>query len=422
MFDKIKSILGNKKILILGFGKEGKSTLSFILDFISVREITVADANDVSLQLPDGVKCKCGNGYISGLDEYDVIIKSPGIVLNEEAKKYLGKITSQTDLFLKEFRDFTIGITGTKGKSTTTTLIHHVLETAGKDAVLTGNIGIPPLDSARKMKENSIAVFEMSCHQLEYQLVSPHIALVLNLFEDHLDHYGTREKYVEAKENIFLHQNKNDVLIINEDCREQIKKAPSTVITVGERDFFEIPKKDISLVGEHNYYNIRSARLITDIFGVSDEDFIKGLITYKPLPHRLQYVATKNGVEYYDDSISTVCQTTIQAINALENVETVIIGGMDRGIDYTELADFLKVHTLKNIILIHESGDRIAGLLDERGVSYKKADDLKSAVELSAKVTSSGAKCVMSPAAASYGYFKNFEERGDVFQTIVNNL
>lgn len=422
MFRNIKNILDNKNILVLGYGKEGRSTLSFIRDFISPKSVTVADLKDVSADLPTGVKCICGENYMSTLSEYDVIIKTPGIVYAGQSDRVINKTTSQTDLFLKEFSKKTVGITGTKGKSTTTSLIYHVLKNSGVDAVIAGNIGIPPLDAARDMRDNSVAVFEMSCHQLEFQRISPHVAVVLNLFEDHLDHYGTREKYVKAKENIFLYQGKEDILIISDDCLDQISRSRSNVIPVSYEPDFDIPKNEISLFGNHNFYNISVAKRVADLYGVSFDEFIDALRSFKPLPHRLEYVDTKNGVAYYDDSISTVCQTTIQAIVSLENVETVIIGGMDRGIDYTELVDFLVSHPVPNVILAYESGKRISEMLKEKNVEFILTEDLYSAVKLASQLTHVGGKCVLSPAAASYGYFKNFEERGDVFKELVKKL
>ncbi|MBE6649880.1 MAG: UDP-N-acetylmuramoyl-L-alanine--D-glutamate ligase [Ruminococcaceae bacterium] len=422
MFQSIKSFLENKKVLILGFGKEGKSTLAFIQDYIPSCDITVSDKNCINDKLPAGVKQKCGEDYMSNMDEYDVIIKSPGIVYSGQPENIINKTTSQTDLFLMEYRDVTIGITGTKGKSTTTTLLHHVMRCAGIDAVLAGNIGIPPLDAAREMKDGSIAVFEMSCHQLEFQKTSPHIAVILNLFEDHLDHYQTREKYVMAKENIFLHQSPSDILVIWDKCIEQLAKAKSRIITVNSNEALSFSKYKTSLLGEHNLFNIGVVKEVSKLYNIDDNAFSYALETYNPLPHRLEFVGTKNGVDYYDDSISTVSQTTIQAISSLKDVETVLIGGMDRGIDYTELIDFLAVNPVKNIILMYESGERIAQLLKEKNISYMLTNDLQSAVALASKLTERGKKCVLSPAAASYGYFKNFEERGDVFRELVKKL
>ena len=162
--------------------------------------------------------------------------------------------------------------------------------------------------------------------------------------------------------------------------------------------------------------------LILLLYDVSDEEFEKGLFTYKPLPHRLEFVATKYGVDYYDDSISTIPQTTIQAIKSLENVKTVILGGMDRGIDYYELIEFLKVNPVENIILLPGAGERIAKMLDEKNIGFVLVKDLQDAVLKAKALTESGGKCVLSPAAASYGYYKNFEERGEAFKNIVNNL
>lgn len=435
MFPKIKELLYDKNILILGFGKEGKSTLKFIKKHICYKSLTVADRNVVEENDLTSVNVIFGEHYMSSLDSYDVIIKSPGIVYNDVSSSIINKTTSQTDLFLREFRDNTVGITGTKGKSTTTTLIHHILDASQNNSVLLGNIGIPPLDVAEQMTDGKIAVFEMSCHQLEYENISPKISVIINLFEDHLDHYGTREKYVNAKENIFLHQREEDTLVISSECTEQIKKAPSKkIITVGTDDGSDycvkngcinekinLPEK-ISLIGEHNFFNIAVAYAVGKIFNVSDEDFLCALKTYKSLPHRLEYVGTKYGVEYYDDSISTIPQTTIQAIKSLKNVGSVIIGGMDRGIDYTELTDFLKTHSVKNVILIPNTGKRIGEMLRQNNVDFVVAEDLPDAVLKAKELSLPGEKCVLSPAAASYGFYKNFEERGDVFKKLVESL
>lgn len=435
MFPKIKELLNNKDILILGFGKEGRSTLNFLKKHISYKSLTVADKNLIDEDVLSDVNVLFGEHYMQSLHSYDVIIKSPGIVYDNPSTSLIKKTTSQTDLFLQEFRDNTVGITGTKGKSTTTTLIHHVLSSSKNNALLLGNIGIPPLDVAEEMSENKIAVFEMSCHQLEFEYISPRVSVILNLFEDHLDHYKTREKYVKAKENIFLHQSKEDVFIVSEDCDEQIQKAPShNIITVGTSSksnycvngktingSFNIPE-GISLIGEHNDYNIAVAYAVAKLFDVSDDDFLKALKTYKSLPHRLEYVDTKYGVEYYDDSISTIPQTTIQAINSLKNVETVIIGGMDRGIDYTELTDFLHSNPVKNVILLPNTGKRIGETLEKNKVNFISVNNLPEAVLKAKELTKEGGRCVLSPAAASYGFYKNFEERGDVFKKLVKNL
>ncbi len=431
MVSRIREILDNKDILILGFGREGQSSLDFIEKYIAPGSVTIADLNTVSESDARGYRTVCGKSYQKGLENYDVIIKSPGIVLEAPSDEILEKLTSQTSLFLKAFKDRTIGITGTKGKSTTTTLIYHVLKESGVPCVLLGNIGIPPLSTIEEFVENdSVAVFEMSCHQLEYEKNSPHISVVLNLFEDHLDHYKTRENYIKAKRNIYLNQKNEDFFVCNSDLKEDIKNAVCQVIRVGDEgdvkvsdngfctsvETFLLQENSSALVGKHNVFNIAVAWSVTSLYGVTKEAFLNALKTYAPLPHRLQYIKTLNGVMYYDDSISTVCQTTIQALSSFNDVSTVIIGGMDRGIDYTELVEFFKLHKIDNIILMYESGERIAKLFDAEDIEYIFVKDLQEAVKVAVKVSESGKRCILSPAAASYGYFKNFEHRGDMFK------
>jgi UDP-N-acetylmuramoylalanine--D-glutamate ligase len=429
MFSQISQVLNGKNIVILGFGREGKSTLDFIRRYMSPSSVTIADLNDVG-QI-DGCKTICGSDYQKGLDRFDIIIKSPGVVYDAPTAEIVAKTTSQTTLFLSEFKERTIGITGTKGKSTTTSLIYHILKENDIPTVLAGNIGIPPLSVAEEMLDRkATAVLEMSCHQLEYEKYAPHISIILNLFEDHLDHYKTREKYVDAKRSIYRNQSSDDIFICNADCERELSEAPSKTVSVGANadvdvldDSFVFDGKkmivssnETALVGKHNVFNIASAYCATSLFGINETDFFKALKTFKPLAHRLEYVKTINGVDYYDDSISTVCQTTIQAISSLDNVATVIIGGMDRGIDYSELVAFLKNNPVKNVILLPDSGYRIAKMLEGEDVHCILAKDLENAVEIAVKVGENGTKCVLSPAAASYGFFKNFEHRGQMFQ------
>ncbi len=435
MLCAIKKILDNKNVLILGFGKEGRSTLDFVEKYIHPKSVTIADFNEITVADARENKVVFGKDYQKDLLQYDVIVKSPGIVYENPTPELLERTTSQTSLFLLEYKDRTIGITGTKGKSTTTTLIHHVLKENGFSAVLLGNIGIPPLSQIEKMQdESAIAVFEMSCHQLEYESSSPHIAVILNLFEDHLDHYGTRDKYVAAKRNIYKNQTETDIFVCNSDCAFEIEDAVSNTVRVGntgdvevlENGFFHrgeavVLSEDSSLLhGAHNVYNIAVARAVTSLVGVETEGFLSALATYQPLSHRLEYVKTLNGVMYYDDSISTVCQTTIQAISAFDNVETVIVGGMDRGIDYTSLVEFFCEHHVENIILTYDSGVRISKMLDSVGVKYIMAKDLEDAVDIAVRVARPETRAMLSPAAASYGYFKNFEHRGDMFKEYLN--
>lgn len=419
----------DKSILILGFGREGKSTLN-ILKKAGLTDITVADKMDVSQAvMKEGCKCIWGDDYQKSLDNYDVVFKSPGIVLERPYGEYKCHMTAQVSEFVEAYRDRIIGITGTKGKSTTVTLLYHILKCSGKKVVLGGNIGIPVFELIEDMMKDRemMAVVELSCHQLEYINVSPKWAVLINLYEEHLDHYGTFEKYIAAKKHIYTYLNEGDKLYVKED----ITPKDSEFINGSKPDIVQITAEivknmvvpaETKLLGEHNLFNVALVWEIAREFGISKEEFEAGLITYNPLPHRLQLVGEFDGVRYYDDSISTIGETTIQAVKSVKNVQTILVGGMDRGIVYDDFEQFLSMRPVKNIILMYETGKRIYDEMTAKKMStegIRVVYDLKEAVETAKKVTLAGEACVMSPAAASYGYFKNFEERGDVFAELV---
>lgn len=461
MIEYIRERIANKKVLILGFGREGKSTLQLFLEAGSAKEIAVGDIKEVDLS---GVTLHCGEDYQEYMDDYDIVMKSPGIVLKRPAESYRAEILSQMQLVFEFYRDRIIGITGTKGKSTTTTLLYHILKEAGVPAVLAGNIGIPVFDILHQLTGASLLVLELSCHQLEYMTVSPKWGVLLNIYEEHLDHYGTMEKYVASKEKIYVNQKDGDILYVHpsvapkpgthkgscvyvEADAESVEKASRTAelsveleaaeqqkapdivlrdrrITYQDRSL-DIPVEKISLLGAHNYLDIAFVYGICCDFGVSDEQFLKGLETYVPLPHRLQFVGNVDGVSYYDDSISTIDETTIQALNTVHNADTVLIGGMDRDISYVNLEQYLSQSKVAHIILMEATGKRIyEEILQNMPDFYGKerlyvVDHLEDAVRLAKEITAKGGSCILSPAAASYGIFKNFEERGDCFQRLV---
>ncbi|MCX7715350.1 MAG: UDP-N-acetylmuramoyl-L-alanine--D-glutamate ligase [Clostridia bacterium] len=435
MFEKICEVLDNKNVLILGFGKEGKSTYSFIKKYAHCKSVTIADSKGISIA-DKNVHIKTGADYQKEIDGFDVIIKSPGIVLENQNESILKKLTSQTELFMMCYRDRTIGITGTKGKSTTSTLLYHILKSKYENCLLIGNIGIPSFDMIEIINSDTIIVYELSAHQLEYIHTSPNISVLINLYPDHLDHYGTYEKYVQAKENIYKYQTKYDVLFCNSknfpaSCEAQVFSVSSDdknadIFIDSNTIWFNgngitIEENATSLVGKHNLFNIAIVYGICKRYNVSDKEFLAALKTYTPLAHRLQYIGEYNGVKYYDDSISTICETTIQAMKSLGNIGSVIIGGMDRGIDYTPLCEYLKKGTADYIILIPDSGVRIYKSLQNSSVIDRTvlASDLKDAVEKAKKLTKEGKICLLSPAAASYGFFENFEARGAAFKEYV---
>lgn len=433
----IKKYTENKSVCILGFGREGKSTYNILTKYCSLSAIAVADINKID-GMPESVELICGEDYQKSLGNFDLVFKSPGIVLEKQPSELKCLITSETQVFFEVYREQIIGITGTKGKSTVTSLIYHILKENGKDCRIAGNIGIPVFDIAESMTDNTIVVCELSCHQLEYMTVSPATAVFLNLFEEHLDHYGTMERYYNAKKNIYLYQKEYDCLLINSDIAPQ--NSPELLQYIYEisaenakaeiyvhdgivkqesHEDYIIPTDKIKLLGIHNHYNIAVAYFITSFY-VEPEEFEKALCTFNPLAHRLEYVDTINGIRWYDDSISTACATAIEAVKSVPNVKTILVGGMDRGIDYTTLVDFLKSTDI-NVICMEASGRRIYNMA-ENAENFRYVPHLEDAVKLASEITPSGASCVMSPASASYGIFKNFEERGDVFKSLVAEL
>ena len=448
MIEKIEPWIKGKRILLLGYGREGQSTWNVLRRLGTYEALDIADLKAPAALPEDGTVWHTGPDYQKCMDDYDVVFKSPGIVLERPENEYRCSILSQTEVFFQCFRDQIIGITGTKGKSTVTTLLYHLLKQAGMDALLVGNIGIPALDHMEEVKPDTRIVFELSCHQLEYMTVSPHIGILVNIHEEHLDHYGTMEKYVEAKHHIFKNQRPEDILICNVQCLPEEGTCPSGLIRAGmdgsgkeldvvqEQDgtwvhfrgkSFCIPTDEIKLLGQHNYFDIGVAYGVCSILGMDDQVFARGLKTYEPLPHRLQYIGEREGVKYYDDSISTICDTTIQALKTLKDTDTVLIGGMDRGIDYRELIEYLSDCQVPHIILMEATGKRIYQEIHKYYPEFKNrarlilAEHLEDGVKRARQITRPGTSCVLSPAAASYGIFRNFEERGETFSRLVFN-
>lgn len=439
----IRKYTDGKSVCILGFGREGRSTYKILEKYGAQSSLAVADLNPVDREengLPDSVELICGKDYQECLDRFDMVFKSPGIVLEKTLSELKCMITCETQVFFEVFREQIIGITGTKGKSTVTSLIYHVLHESGVDCRIAGNIGIPVFDIAEGMQEYTLVVCELSCHQLEYMTVSPKYAVFLNLYEEHLDHYGTMENYYNAKKNIYLHQQENDVLLINSAIApaEPISWNTYTVSDTDRKadiyvkdgmvhcvEPYVIPTDKVKLLGVHNHYNIAVAYYISTLF-IREENFTKALCTFSPLAHRLEYVDTVRGIRWYDDSISTACATAISAVQSVPDAGTILIGGMDRGIDYAPLVDFLAAFDVR-VICMEASGKRVYDMIqarddfrDRNRVHY--ADHLEDAVRLAAEITPEGMSCVMSPAAASYGIFKNFEERGNAFKKLVSAL
>lgn len=425
--------LKGKKILILGLGREGLSTLKFLRKKYPTQIIGIADqanTQDLSetarqiVKEDDNLELCLGKEYLKAISRYDVIFKSPGINLKDQS----AKIISQTEIFLELKRDMVIGVTGTKGKSTTSSLIHKILKDANFKVELVGNIGNPPFDYLDEKYKDYFFVFELSSFQLQNVKTSPHIAVFLNLYQEHLDYHESIEGYIKSKENITKFQTKRDYFVFNSESNEVFEvsrrtKAIKVPFSVKEKGKFEIFQT--GLKGEFNLNNVLAAVAVARILKIEDEKITESVKSFKPLKHRLQFVATKNGIEFYNDSIATIPQATIAALETLRpNVQTLIAGGLDRGLDFSELGKKIAQEKIENLILFPQTGKKILDKIGKEQYSPKSyiVSTMKEAVEIAAKVTNAGKICLLSPASASYNLFKNFEDRGEQFIEQVQKL
>ena len=432
---RIIEYVKDKKILILGFGREGKSTYNYIRKHLPEKELFVGDRNEPQIE-DENVKVIFGENYLDCLGDFDIVFKSPGIAfLEDDMYPETTEITCQTDMFLRFCDPVVVGITGSKGKTTTSTLIYEMLKAGGVNTCLIGNIGVPVFEKADEGND-LVAVIEMSSHQLEFTKASPHVAVLVNIYQEHLDHYKTGyEGYVGAKLNIALHQKKDDVLIYNPeqdltgvvDWEKVIKGTPKPVtFTAAAEDEFvnELWKSTEHLKGEHNRQDIAYALAAARVFGVSDDAARLAISGFGGIEHRMEYVGVINDVTYYNDSIATIPTAVMGAVKAIGNVDTHVFGGLDRGIDYTDFIAFLKDNNVKNLIGLPETGHIIIDELKKQGCTKNMicAKDMADAVDNADKFTEKGKSCLFSPAAASYNYYKNFEEKGKHFKKLVQQL
>ena len=343
--------LKNKSIVILGVQKEGMNNFEFLREIFPNKVLGLADqiplveklklsqrAKEI-IKKDKKIKLHLGKNYLKALSKYDVIIKAPGVPL-KKIKFFLGerqKVTSQTEIFFDNCPGIIIGITGTKGKGTTVSLIYKILKQNGLKVRLAGNIGKPVLSFLKSCRADNIFIYELSSHQLQNLKKSPSIAVFLNLYEAHLDHFKNFREYKKSKENIALFQKKGDYFIFNKDqktLRELAQKTKAGKISFGLQSknldcffkndwiFFKkekvIKKDQILLPGKFNLYNVMAAITIAKLFVVPNKVIKKTIKNFKPLAHRLEYVGKFGGIEFYNDSLATIPEATIAAINTLE--------------------------------------------------------------------------------------------------------
>lgn len=378
---------GVSSVCILGYGKDGHSAEKYIQKNYQGIKIGILDA-------------RLDGNYLARQGEYDLAVKTPGIPKNKVTIPYV----TSANIFFSRVSNFIIGVTGSKGKSTTASLIYHILKTAGKKVRLLGNIGNPVLDVlTERLDPDEFFVLELSSFMLDDIEYSPNIAVLLNLFPEHMDYHGGINQYYQAKKRIFNFQKPGDIAL-----------APPFTETI------PLKNSQIPLLGTHNLQNIKAAVKVARHLGISDLNIRNALIKFKPLPHRLEFIGTFRGIKYYDDAISTAPESTIEAIKTLKSIGTIFLGGEDRGYDFTLLETTLKKYRIKNVVLFPDSG--IYMLKQVQDFNIYKTDSMEKAVKFAFKVTPNGKICLLSTASPSYSLWKNFEEKGDQFQYFVKKL
>jgi UDP-N-acetylmuramoylalanine--D-glutamate ligase len=363
--------------------------------------------------------------------DYPFAIKSPGIHKSLMTIPY----TTATNIFFQNIKGTTIGITGSKGKSTTTALIYSILKAAKLPAHLVGNITHKLQNIGRPMiKEllhnhgpKDIYVCELSSHQLDDILYSPNIAVFTSFFPEHMDFHGNIEKYWEAKKRIATFLKSTDYFVYNPDFT-QLNELAKTVKAQLKPIIHTLPfdKSFITLKGEHNITNIKTAITAAKILNISDEIIQIAVSKFQPLPHRLENIGTFKKITFYDDSISTTPESAIAALNAIPNVSTILLGGKDRGFDFSNLAKKIIEKNIPFLILFPESGEKIEAAIRKISKTYLpeviRTINMKDAVAFAYQKSKPGTNVLLSSASPSYSLWKNFEEKGNLFKKYVVEL
>jgi UDP-N-acetylmuramoylalanine--D-glutamate ligase len=392
---------GMNSVLLIGYAREGKETRKYLRKTFPNLKLGIADR-------------KYGKDYLEKQDRYDVAVKTAGIPSSLIKTPY----TTATNLFFSAVpKGQIIGVTGTKGKSTTASLIHWILSKSGKKCRLLGNIGMPMLSALdKKISDNEYFVLELSSYQLEDIKYASHISVVLNLFPEHMDYHGGIEKYYAAKRNMVSRQSSDDVFVYNSEDKVLAKWAQESIaVSIPFVSDLALSINDTHLLGKHNVKNILAAATVARQLGITDEKIIKAVKDFRPLPHRLEFVGEFKGIKFFDDAISTTPESTIEAIESLKNVETIFLGGQDRGYDFSKLRKCIEKNKIKNVVLFPDTGERIFNALDIFD-NVLRTKDMREAVKFAYAHTKKGSICLLSTASPSYSVWKDFEEKGNLFQ------
>ena len=436
----------NKKIFILGMARSGYEAAKLLIDYNN--EIIVTDGKEQKEELVSeleslGVKVVITGDQLSLLDDsFDYVIKNPGIKYDNpvvvKAKELGIKVINEVEMaysFLDKSVNI-IGVTGSNGKTTTTTLISEFMKNSFDNVYLGGNIGIPLSNFVRDIKPNSYLVLEISDHQLcDMYDFKTNVSVLTNITPTHLDFHKSYEVYQMTKKKIFNNHTSDDLAVINKDDEVSMKitdDIKSTKVYYGhdktnlayydeEGIYYDgklvIKLDDIILKGKHNYQNIMGAIIAVKKYGVTDEVIQKVLKEFKGVEHRLEYVDTINGVTYYNDSKATNCVSTITALNSFDKPTILLLGGYDRGHSFHDLDDSMK--NVKCVVCFGETKNRIEEFCNDLNIKCYKNDTLKEAMNVVKDICTPGDVVLLSPACASWDQYDRFEDRGDEFKKLV---
>lgn len=452
--DEFKYNVAGKNITVIGIGISNLPLIKYLVSLGA--NVTACDrrsAEDLGENYTElenlGVKFNLGDGYLNNLSG-DMIFKTPGMRYDVpellKAKENGSIVTSEMEVFFDVCPSHIIAVTGSDGKTTTTTLIHKMMTDAGYKTWLGGNIGNPLLTDTEKMKENDWVILELSSFQLHTMRKSPEIAVITNISPNHLDMHKDYKEYIDAKKNIMLYQNEGDTLIVNADNQvtADIGKSANGAVkyfsrngmadvyldgNIIKRGIVEILNiKDIKIPGMHNVENYMAA--IAAVSGlVSKEVIVNVAKTFGGVEHRIELVRTLDGVKYYNSSIDSSPNRTINTLRVFPNKVIMIAGGKDKGIPYDEIGPALAEH-VKVLILIGATSDKIQEALDAeinktgngKDIEVIRATSYEDAVNTARSKAHDGDVVLLSPASTSFDMFRNFEERGNLFKKIVNEL
>lgn len=452
--DEFKYNVAGKNITVIGIGISNLPLIKYLVSLGA--NVTACDrrsAEDLGENYTEleklGVKFNLGDGYLNNLSG-DMIFKTPGMRYDVpellKAKENGSIVTSEMEVFFEVCPSHIIAVTGSDGKTTTTTLIHKMMTDAGYKTWLGGNIGNPLLTDTEKMKENDWVILELSSFQLHAMRKSPEIAVITNISPNHLDMHKDYKEYIDAKKNIMLYQNEGDTLIVNADNQvtADIGKSANGAVkyfsrngmadvyldgNIIKRGIVEILNiKDIKIPGMHNVENYMAA--IAAVSGlVSKEVIVNVAKTFGGVEHRIELVRTLDGVKYYNSSIDSSPNRTINTLRVFPNKVIIIAGGKDKGIPYDEIGPALAEH-VKVLILIGATSDKIQEALDAeinktgngKDIEVIRATSYEDAVNTARSKAHDGDVVLLSPASTSFDMFRNFEERGNLFKKIVNEL